>query len=257
MSKFITPAQSKDSAGVIFILKISPKGLYNKEKIEGEEIEKIIEKYKEECDILSKLASRLWKSGQLFIIIGCLYYGFKTLNYIMAFILPIILGCVLYKICECIEIMDIIKKLKLKYKLKEVLFNSKVRNEVYKFYDAFQKCWITNYCKRNKLNNIEKLKILSEELDKRDTSVKYINPVIIGALSIVIWEAIIQELVSAVGLIYTIIIAMFLVIIISILTGWWNKEWKENKEFFKTFDAFSGKERLQKLLIFRMLKLEK
>ena len=220
-------------------------------------MEKLIEKYKKECDILSKLARRLWKSGQLIIVIGCLYYGFKTLNYIMAFILPIILGCVLYKICECIELMDIIKKLKLKYKFKEVLFNSKIREEVYKSYNDFQKGWITKYCKKNKLNNIEKLKLLIEELDKRDTSVKYINPVIIGALSIVIWEAIIQELVSAVGLIYTIIIAMFLVIIISILTGWWNKEWKENKEFFKTFDAFSGKERLQKLLIFRMLKLEK
>lgn len=220
-------------------------------------MEKLIEKYKEECDILSKLARRLWKSGQLIIVIVCLAYGFKTLNYIMAFILPIILGCVLYKICECIELMDIIKKLKLKYKFKEVLFNSKIREEVYKSYNNFQKGWITKYCKNNKLNNIEKLKILSEELDKSDTSVKYINPVIIGALSIVIWEAIIQELVSAVGLIYTIIIAMILVIIISILTGWWNKEWKENKEFFKTFDAFSGKERLQRLLIFRMLKQEK
>ena len=220
-------------------------------------MEKLIEKYKKECDILSKLARRLWKSGQLFIIIGCLYYGFKTLNYIIAFILPIILGCVLYKICECIELMDIIKKLRLKYKFKEVLFNSKIRDEVYKSYDAFQKSWITNYCKRNKLNNIEKLKLLIEELDKRDTSVKYINPVIIGALSIVIWEAIIQELVSAVGLIYTIVIAMFLVIIISILTGWWNKEWKENKKFFKTFDAFSGNERLQKLVVDRIIKVKK
>ncbi len=220
-------------------------------------MEKLIEKYKEECDVLSKLARRLWKSGQIIVVIGCLAYAFKTLNYIIVFILPIILGCVLYKICEYIELMDIIKKLKLKYKFKEVLFNSKVRNEVYKSYDAFQKGWITNYCKRNKLNNIEKLRILREELDKSDTSVKYINPVIIGALSIVIWEVIIQELVSFVGLIYTIIIAMFLIIIISILTGWWNKEWKENKEFFKSLDAFSGKERLQKLLIFRMLKLEK
>lgn len=220
-------------------------------------MEKLIEKYKEECDILSKLARRLWKSGQLFIIIGCLYYGFKTLNYIMVFILPIILGCVLYKICECIELMDIIKKLKLKYKFKEVLFNSKIREEVYKSYNDFQKGWITKYCKKNKLNNIEKLKILSEELDKRDSSVKYINPVIIGALSIVIWEVIIQKLVSVVGLIYAIIVAMFLVIIISILTGWWNKEWKENKEFFRTFDAFSVKERLQKLLFYRIVKVEK
>lgn len=230
--------------------------MYNEEKIEGDDMEKLIEKYKKECDILSKLASRLWKSGQLFIVIGYLYYGFKTLNYIMAFILLIIFGWVLYKVCECIELMDIIKKLNLKYKLKEVLFNSKVRDEVYKSYDDFQKSWITKYCKKNKLNNIEKLKILSEELDKRDSSIKYINPVIIGALSIVIWEAIIQELVNAVGLIYTIIIAMFLVIVISILTGWWNKEWKEHKEFFKSFDVFSGKERLMQLLVYRMLKIK-
>ena len=172
-------------------------------------------------------------------------------------VLPMILGIVLYKVCEYMELVDIIKKLNLKYKRMEILFKSKVRNEIYKSYNIFQKDWLTKYCKRNKINSIEKLKILYDELNKCNTTIKYINPVIIGTLSIVIWEAIIQELVNYVGLIYTIIIAMILVIIISILTGWWNKEWKENKEFFKTFDAFSGKERLQKLLIFRMLKQEK
>lgn len=35
--------------------------MYNEEKIEGDDMEKLIEKYKKECDKLSKLASRLWK----------------------------------------------------------------------------------------------------------------------------------------------------------------------------------------------------
>lgn len=218
-------------------------------------MEKLIEKYKTDCDILSKVPSILWKSGLILISALWCFYFVKTKIILRSMLIVFILVLILYKICECIELRDIIKKLKLKYKFKEVLFSSKVRNEVYKSYNDFQKGWITNYCKRNKLNNIEKLKILREELDKSNTSVKYLNPVIIGALSIVVWESIIQELVSAVGLIYTIIIAMILVIIISILTGWWNKEWKENKEFFKIFDAFSGNEKLKQLLLYVVVKL--
>ena len=82
-------------------------------------MEKLIKKYKEECDLLSKVPSRLWKIGLIIITIGCLFYGYKTMNYIMAFGLPIILVCVLYKICTDIELVDITKKLKLKYKYKE------------------------------------------------------------------------------------------------------------------------------------------
>lgn len=218
-------------------------------------MEKLIEKYKEECDILSKLPSRLWKIGQIIIVIGSLIYGFKTFNYIIAFILPIILGCVLYKICADIELVDITKKLNLKYKYKEIFWKLKVRDEIYNSYNAYQKSWITKYCKKNKLNNIEKLKILREELDKKNTPVKYINPVIIGTLMVTGWEFVIQYFWESVGLPGTIIVVIFSAFVISIVVTWLKKEWKDQTEFLKEFDRFSGTDRLQQLLVYRMMKV--
>ena len=220
-------------------------------------MEKLIEKYKKECDILSKLPSRIWKAGQIIIVIGSLIYCFRTLNYIVAFVLPIILGCVLYKICADIELVDITKKLKLKYKYKEFFRNFKVRDKIYNSYSSYQKNWITKYCKKNKLNNIEKLKILREELDKKNTPVKYINPVIIGTLMITGWEFVIQYFWESVGLLGTIIVVVFSAFVISIAVAWLKKEWNEQMEFFREFDRFSGTDRLQELLVYRMLKMGK
>lgn len=220
-------------------------------------MENLIEKYKEECDILSNVPSRLWKIGQIVIAIAYFYCVFKTKNYIIAFLLVIIIGIILYKICEYMELIDIIKKLNLKYKSKEILFKSNVREEIYKLYGNFQKDWITKYCKKNKLNNIEKLKILREELAKRNTSVKYINPVVIGTLMVGTWEIVIQKIMEYTGMINTVMITCILVFIISILTGIVMKELKENESFYKTFDYFSGTDRLQKLLVYRMLKVER
>ena len=220
-------------------------------------MEKLLEKYKEECDKLSKAPSRIWKSGQLLIAGGWLFYGFKTLNYIMAFILPIILVWVLYKICEYMELVDIIKKLNLKYKRMEILFKSKVKDEIYKSYNIFQKEWLTKYCKRSKINSIEKLKILYDELNKCNTTIKYINPVIIGTLLLIVWEVVFQNMVSFWGLWNAIWIAAFSAIILSIVIAWIKKEWEDQLKFFREFDCFSGKDRLMKLLVDRMMKVER
>lgn len=217
-------------------------------------MEKLIKKYKEECDLLSKVPSRLWKIGLIIITIGCIIYVFKTLNYIMAFGLPIIFGCVLYKICTDIELVDITKKLKLKYKYKEFFWNFKVKNEIYNYYDRYQKNWITKYCKKNRLDKIEKLKILREELNKKHTVIKYIDPVIIGTLLIAIWEILLQHMTENIGMCPAFLIVFFLVILISIANGWIKKECKENLEFFHEFDALSGYDRLQELLVYRMMK---
>ena len=217
-------------------------------------MEKLIKKYKEECDLLSKVPSRLWKIGLIIITIGCLVYGYKIMNYIIACVLFIILGCTLYKICTDIELVDITKKLKLKYKYKEISWNFKVRNEIYNYYDRYQKNWITKYCKKNRLDKIEKLKILREELNKKHTVIKYIDPVIIGTLLVAAWEILLQYMTENIGMWPAFLIAFFLVILISIATGWIIKECKENFEFFHEFDALSGYDRLQELLVEKILK---
>ena len=139
--------------------------------------------------------------------------------------------------------------------LKKFLLKRKIRKKIYQDFDIFQKGWITNFCKKNKINNIEKLKIVKEELDKRTIIIKYIDPIIIGTLLIAMWELILQKISEEVGIGNTILIGVFWVIIISIIVGWGKKEWREQKEFMNLFNRYSGNERLKELLLYRILKL--
>lgn len=218
-------------------------------------MEKLIRKYKEECDLSSKLASRMWKIGQIIIISIFASYYANTKELGINFIITIIAICVLHFICRCIESVSIARKMKIKCSVKEILLKKKIRKKIYQEFDIFQKGWITNFCKKNKINNIEKLKIIKEELDKRTTIIKYIDPIIIGALLIAMWELILQKISEEVGIGNTILIGVFLVIIISIIVGWGKKEWKEQKEFMNLFNRYSGNERLKELLLYRILKL--
>ena len=218
-------------------------------------MEKLIRKYKEECDLSSKLASRMWKIGQIIIISIFASYYANTKELGMNFIITIIAICVLHFICRCIESISIAKRMKIKCSVKEILLKRKIRKKIYQEFDIFQKGWITNFCKKNKINNIEKLKIVKEELDKRTIIIKYIDPIIIGTLLIAMWELILQKISEEVGIGNTILIGVFWVIIISIIVGWGKKEWREQKEFMNLFNRYSGNERLKELLLYRILKL--
>lgn len=217
-------------------------------------MEKLIRKYKEECDLSSKLASRMWKIGQIIIISIFASYYAKTKVLGMNFFITIVEILILYLICSCIESVSIAKKLKIKYSIKEIVLKKKVRKNIYQEFDKFQKGWITNYCKKNKINNIEKLKVIREELNKRTVIIRYIDPIIIGTLLIAMWEIILQRILEKVGISNTILIGLFLVIIISIIIGWIKKEWREQKEFMNLFNRYSGNERLKELLLYRILK---
>lgn len=220
-------------------------------------MEILIRKYKEDCDLSSKLASRIWKIGQIIIIsIFTIYYA-NTKEFGMNFLITIIAICVLHFICRCIESVCIAKKMKIKYSVKEIILKKKIRKNIYQKFDEFQKGWITNFCKKNKINNIEKLKIVREELDNRTIIIRYIDPIIIGTLLIAMWELILQKISEEVGIGNAIFISIFLVIIISIIIGWAKKEWKEQKEFMNLFNRYSGNERLKELLLYKILKSNK
>lgn len=101
------------------------------------------------------------------------------------------------------------------------------------------------------------MKIIREELSKRANIIKYIDPILIGTLLLALWELILQNIAEHVGIVNTILIGVFLVIIISIIIGWIKKEWKEQKEFMNLFNRYSGNERLKELLLYRILKSNK
>lgn len=147
--------------------------------------------------------------------------------------------------------------MKIKYSVKEIILKKKIRKNIYQKFDEFQKGWITNFCKKNKINNIEKLKIVREELDNRTIIIRYIDPIIIGTLLIAMWELILQKISEEVGIGNAIFISIFLVISISIIIGWAKKEWKEQKEFMNLFNRYSGNERLKELLLYKISKSNK
>lgn len=88
-------------------------------------MEKLIRKYKEECDLSSKLASRMWKIGQIIIISIFASYYANTKELGMNFIITIIAICVLHFICRCIESISIAKRMKIKCSVKEIFIKKK------------------------------------------------------------------------------------------------------------------------------------
>ena len=222
-------------------------------------MDKLVREYNKECNYTSKLVNRLWKIGQLVILIIFEIKYLKYKNFLENFIIASLSIIILYFICKWIESILISKKLKMKYKIKEIVLKRKCRREIYKKFDKFQKDWITKYCKKNKINNIEKLKIVKEELQEKQNNkiVKYIDPIIIGSLLITIWDTIVKKISEEAGTINGVIICFFLTIIFSMLIGKIKKEWQEQKEFMNIFNRYSGDERLKELIIYRILKSNK
>ena len=89
------------------------------------------------------------------------------------------------------------------------------------------------------------------------TTIKYINPIIIGTLSLSIWEIAVQKIVNNTGFWGMLPIAFALVLIISISIGWIKKSFLEDKENFNIFETFSNKTRLEELILYKILKCKK
>lgn len=128
---------------------------------------------------------------------------------------------------------------------------------MYQKLDEFQKKWITNYCKNNKINTIEKLKVIREELGKNNNIIKYINPTIVGTLSVASWGLICDQMSEKIGTLNTSLIGIIGAFIISIVINVFRKEWKEQVQFMNTFNKYAGYDRLKELILYRILKSNK
>ena len=221
-------------------------------------MQKILEEFKIKGAIKSKLSNFIWKVGvissSIFYCINTIYankYYFNILSYFLTLI-------ILFIISEIIFIKNTSKKLNIKFSFKQ-LVNIQYIREIYNKINEYQKKWITNYCKKNKLNNINKLNILMSEIKNEEdiTTIKYINLIIIGTLSLTIWEIAIQKMVERIGFWNMLPTAIVLVIGISFFIGCVRKEFIEDKKFFMEFEKFSNKQRLKELIMYRMLKTNK
>lgn len=215
-------------------------------------MDKLLNEYKEKGAVNSKLANFVWKGG--IIAFSALYFVFnwKSFKVYSVFVYLIILIALLL-VAEYIFLKNAVKKMKSDTKPK-----LKNRNKIYDEIDAYQKDWIIKFCKDNKFKEVDKLKIMLDELklDDEISNVKYINPIIIATLSLTIWESVIQEIVEAVGILNMIAVAIVLIIGISVGIGLVRKMIAKDREVITSFDIYSSKKRLEKLLLYSMLTID-
>lgn len=219
-------------------------------------MEKLLQKYKEDCVISSKSASLIWKIGIIIISIIYIKLSYEGKNYIEMFALFLVCILILYILCLLIFKR---KAFNIIYSDRKNKNDCKKLKMLYKEIDKYQKNWITNYCKKNKINEISKLEILRSCLceERKLKAISYINPIIIGSLTFTIWEIGLQKLNDKIGYINMIFVAIAVAVILSVILGILKKEFIENKEMFLEFDKFASNKRLEDLLLYEILKCKK
>lgn len=221
-------------------------------------MKKLLEDYKENGAVKSKLASFIWKVGvissSIFYCIDVLYHKNDNCNMLIYFFTILFL----FIISGIVFIIKASKKVNFIFDYKRI-FSIRQLKLLVNTINEYQKKWITNYCKKNKLNNFNKLNVIMQELksEKDRTTIKYINPIILGTLSLTIWEIAIQKVVEKIGFINMLPLAFVSIIGISLIIGWVKKQFLEDKDLIRGFETFSSKERLTELILYRILKSKK
>ena len=218
----------------------------------------LLEEYKNDGAVNSRLANFIWKSGiiisSIFYCIYFLYYKNENNNLLIYFFAIILL----FIVSGTTFIIKASKKIEFNFNYKRI-YSIKQLKSLFQAIHEYQKKWIVNYCNRNKLNSINKLNIILQEIKAENdrTTIKYINPIIIGTLSLSIWEIAVQKIVNNTGFWGMLPIVFALVLIISISIGWIKKSFLEDKENFNIFETFSSKTRLEELILYKILKFKK
>ena len=113
--------------------------------------------------------------------------------------------------------------------------------------------------KNNKINTISKVRIIIQEIKNRKekSEIKYLNPIIIGTLFLIIWEIAVERLTENIGFWDMLPIAVISVIVLSVVIGWISKEIIEDRKIFNQFERYRGNKRLEELLLEVALKCKK
>lgn len=216
-------------------------------------MEEIYEEYEKNGAVKSSLSIFIWKFGviimtSIYSIVAMCFNQYWCLYLLFYLIIMIGLFCV----CKMIFYIRVSKRLKL-----DIHFKLSFIKEIYSKIKEYQQKWIEKYCNDVGINDIEKLKILRQEIKEKNekSTVKYFNPIIIGSLMLILWEMGLQKMVDMVGFLNVISIAIILAIGISAGIGWLMKMLLEDKKVFMEFDQFSSKENLEELLLYRILKI--
>ena len=139
----------------------------------------LLEEYKNDGAVNSRLANFIWKAGiiisSIFYCMDVLYYkneNNKLLIYFFAIIVLFISSGITF-------IIKASKKIEFNFNYKKI-YSIKQLKSLFQAIHEYQKKWFVNYCNRNKLNSINKLNIILQEIKaaKDRTTIKYINHII-------------------------------------------------------------------------------
>ncbi len=209
----------------------------------------IIKRYKEECEIVSKVASKIYQLGTTILIILFVLISL-ILNDIFKILISIpillLISYILFMLCS--KIYD--KELETKAKKVAKLDKHTKRMEFESVIDEYQKSWISNYVRKNKLRKLSKLSIVIDEIQKeidRKSINKYIEILIIPAvfsfvIDIAKSNSINESAVLFVRYIICVGVTMSSVYCIN------------NLNIYNVFNKYIGLERLKQLLIYIAIK---
>lgn len=214
-------------------------------------MEKLIQKYNRECDIIPRTSNNVWKLGVIISLIIFIISYFYTKNYALINIKLIAELLILYMVCEFININKLKKILNIKGKVK--------KRDIYLELDKMQKKWIIKYCKKNKIDRIEKVKIIRDEVKNKDKELrkKYIDPIILATLLLNIWGIVVEKLDTKIGTINAIIISIALAVIICLIIEFGKNEYRQQRELFNAFQNMTGLKRLDELLVYVAIRCNK
>lgn len=212
-------------------------------------MEKIKEKYNNECDIKLSYIGKIYK--RIGVVLSILYICVVLTNYnlsiiIFATIIYFIIMCLTFCILNFIYKKSLYKKLKVLYK---VNFGKNVR-EYERVLDDFQKKWISDYIRKNKINKLGKLSIIIDEITKEIDNKLYKK-----YIDIIIMPAIFNFFINIVNLNYEKdIMGLLTVVVICILTTYAYANLIDKIDQSNVFNKYSGLERLKELLVHASLK---
>ena len=128
-------------------------------------MDKLIEDYNNKCQVISNKSDNMWKNGLVILfILFSIYYFFTNKKIICVFAVAIIIS-VWFSVCVFVydkELKKNVSNMCIKTSKKE----KKKYSEYEEILDKYQKDFISNYIRKNKLNKLGKLDIIINEIQQ-------------------------------------------------------------------------------------------
>lgn len=221
-------------------------------------MEEILEEYKKECALKSKLASLVWKLWMITSLITYFYSAFHGYNTWLVAAGILLLTILIFMVEQIIFLRYVSKKLEINYSFRDG-FDLKKMKKIYSKIESFQKNWITNFCKKKKIDTFNKLNLILTELKikKEKATTKYVEWGLVSSIVLSLLQNWINDASDEMNLINKLVMGLIVAVIISFLVNFLKNNTKKFKKFFLEPDLYSNIERLEELIFYKIMKSKK